>query len=177
MNKSTYKRFSNTPIHIMNSKKSNENIINENIMMNYEKNKENKMKKKQKDKNRSDIYLTKNEKQMLLSKNSKRNKLKKNNSKMLKLKMLNKNTFHKPIRFEDELFESYQLRVQFFNLNQPMSQKDFIITNSLSACFSNMILLNVRYNENVENEIKKRLLKKNNIHTLSDKIKTIFSIS
>lgn len=101
---------------------------------------------------RSDLYLFKSEKEEILKKNRK-----KNHSKRVKIHSLQKN-IHSFQPTHDELIKHFQLRKSLIEkLPQPKTEKEWNEINTLSECYANQILLQVKYHESVEKRIQQIL--------------------
>lgn len=98
---------------------------------------------------RSDLYLFKSEKEEILKKNRK-----KNHSKRVKIQK----NIHSFQPTHDELIKHFQLRQSLIQkMPQPKTEKEWNATNSLSECYANQILLQVKYHESVEKRIQQIL--------------------
>jgi hypothetical protein len=102
---------------------------------------------------RTDIYLHKTKKEEIVKKNKKRN-----SSKKIKIKQ----NIHSIQPSKDELSSHFHLRTFLFEKAQkPNNEKEWNCINSLTECYANQILLQVKYDELVEKEIQQILENKN----------------
>jgi hypothetical protein len=103
---------------------------------------------------RTDIYLHKMDKEEILKKNRKRN-----SSKRVKIKQ----NIQKIQPSKDELSKHFHLRKYLFEkVKKPNNEKEWNRINSLTECYANQILLQVKYDETVEKDIQQILKNKNN---------------
>lgn len=102
---------------------------------------------------RTDIYLHKMEKENIIKKNQKRNL-----SKRIKIK---KNIQH-IYPTSDEISKHFHLRKSLFEkAKRPTNEKEWNKINSLTECYANQILLQVKYDESVEKKIQQILKNEN----------------
>lgn len=102
---------------------------------------------------RTDIYLLKMEKEEIIKKNRKRNSKKK-----MKIQQ-NIQNIHPS---KDELSSHFHLRKSLFEkAKRPTNEKEWNRINSLTECYANQILLQVKYDESVEKNIQQILKNEN----------------